>query len=146
MSKPATDSFVIERIMPHPPEKIWRALTQVRLLDQWLLKSDFKPIQGHRFCFHAPANPNWNGIVNCEVLTVQPLERLSYRWDATAAGVQTVVSWTLTPIPEGTIVRMEQSGFKPEQTQAYYGARGGWNRFIDHLTQILEGRDLDEPR
>ncbi len=134
----ATDSFVIERVLPHPPEKIWRALTQVPLLDQWLLKSDFQPIQGHRFCFHAPANPNWIGIVDCEVLSVEPPKQMIYSWSATAVGLQTVVSWTLIPVPEGTVLRMEQSGFRPDQTHAYYGARGGWNRFMDNLEQILE--------
>jgi uncharacterized protein YndB with AHSA1/START domain len=138
MTEPvASRSFIIERVMLHSPEKIWRALTQVPLLDEWLLKSDFQPIQGHRFHFRAPVNPNWNGIVDCEVIKVEPPKRLIYSWNAKAAGLQSVVSWTLTPIPEGTILRMEQSGFRPDQNNAYYGARAGWNHFIDNLAQTL---------
>lgn len=133
----ATDSFVIERIMPHPPEKIWRALTQTPLLDQWLLKSDFQPIEGHRFHFRAPPNPHWNGLIDGQVLTVEPLERLIYSWNTAAGGLQTVVSWTLRSVHEGTMVRMEQSGFRPDQSGAYHGARGGWKRFIDHLARML---------
>jgi hypothetical protein len=46
MTKPAaaTRSLVVEREMPHPPEKIWRALTQGPLIEEWLMKNDFKPV------------------------------------------------------------------------------------------------------
>lgn len=138
----ATDSFVIERVVPHPPEKIWRALTETRLLEQWLLKSDFQPVQGHRFQFRAQPNEHWDGLIQGEVLTVKPLEQLSYRWDSPASGLQTVVSWTLKVVHEGTvkntIIRMEQSGFKPNQSRAYHGARAGWQQFLGNLTRILE--------
>ena len=37
MSKPATEalSVVVEREIPYPPEKIWRALTQPHLIEEW---------------------------------------------------------------------------------------------------------------
>ena len=44
-----TLSVVVEREMPHPPEKIWRALTQPHLIEEWLMKNDFKPVVDHRF-------------------------------------------------------------------------------------------------
>ncbi len=134
----ATDSFVIERVVPHPPEKIWRALTETPLLEQWLLKSDFQPVQGHRFQFRAAPHEHWDGLIQGEVLTVEPLERLSYRWDSPVNGLQTVVSWTLRPVHEGTVIRMEQSGFKANQTRAYHGARAGWTQFLSNLAQTLE--------
>ena len=145
MSEPAaaTRSVVVEREMPHPPEKVWRALTQNPLLEAWLMKNDFRPVVGHRFNFRAAPMPHWNGVVDCEVLVVEPRERLSYSWNASgdeaAGGLKTVVTWTLTPTTGGTQVRMEQSGFRTEDEAGYKGAGYGWQRFFAGLERVLAG-------
>jgi uncharacterized protein YndB with AHSA1/START domain len=76
----STRSLVFEREMPHPPEKIWRALTQSWLIDEWLMKNDFVPEVGHRFTFRATPLPGWSGVTNCEVVTVEAPRLLAYRW------------------------------------------------------------------
>jgi YD repeat-containing protein len=129
-SSTETRSVVLERDIPFPPEKIWRALTQPHLIEEWLMKSDFAPMVGHRFAFRS----DW-GSVDCEVRTIEPNRTLSYTWDA--LGLTSVVTWTLTPTSQGTRLRMEQSGFKPDQKQAYYGARSGWQQFLGKLEQTL---------
>jgi uncharacterized protein YndB with AHSA1/START domain len=128
----ATDlrSVVVERDIPHPPEKIWRALTQPHLIQEWLMKSDFKPVVGHDFKFSA----DW-GSVDCRVVTIEPHKMLSYTWGA--YGLESVVTWTLTPIGTGTHLRMEQAGFRPDQQQAYGGAKAGWPRFFASLEEVL---------
>ncbi len=75
-----TRSLVFERQMPHPPEKVWRALTQSWLIEEWLMKNDFVAEVGHRFTFEAKPLPGWSGVVNCEVVAVEPPTRLAYRW------------------------------------------------------------------
>ena len=139
MSNPADDtrSVVIERVFPHPPEKLWRALTESPLLAQWLMKNDFEPVVGRRFQFRAEPVPQWNGVVDCEVLIVEPLKRLSYSWGA--LGLGSVVLFTLAPAEGGTHVRMEQSGFRPDQEFAYKGATYGWQKFFGGLEQVLGG-------
>ncbi len=55
-STPATENprtLVVERVFPHPPEKLWRALTESPLLAQWMMKNDFAPVVGRKFQFHA---------------------------------------------------------------------------------------------
>ena len=47
MTDTATRSLIVEREMPHPPEKVWRALTQGALIEEWLMKNDFQPVVGH---------------------------------------------------------------------------------------------------
>jgi uncharacterized protein YndB with AHSA1/START domain len=47
--------------------------------------------------------------------------------------------WTLVPTKGGTLVRMEQSGFRPDQEQAYQGANYGWQKFIGGLERLLAG-------
>jgi uncharacterized protein YndB with AHSA1/START domain len=129
-----TRTVVVEREIPHPPEKIWRALTQPHLIEEWLMKSDFEPVVGHRFDLRA----NW-GAIGCQVLAVEPNKTLSYTWGA--LGLESVVTWTLTPTSTGTRLRMEQSGFRTDQRQAYQGARGGWQRFFANLEQVLARMD-----
>jgi uncharacterized protein YndB with AHSA1/START domain len=139
----AARSVVIERVMPHPPEKIWRALTQSSLIEQWLMKNDFQPVVGHKFNFRAEPMPHWNGVTDCQVLLVEPNQRLSYNWNASGAeaakGLKTVVTWTLTPASGGTHVRLEQSGFRPEDQAGYQGASFGWQRFIAGLEKVASG-------
>jgi uncharacterized protein YndB with AHSA1/START domain len=143
MTKPASRSVVIERAMPHPPEKIWRALTQGPLIEEWLMKNDFQPIVGHKFNFRTAPMPHWNGVTDCEVLAVEPNQRLSYSWNASgdeaATGLKTVVTWTLTPTEGGTLVRMEQSGFRPDQDFNYQGATYGWQKNLAGLERVVAG-------
>src|SRR5262245_29702493 len=129
----STQSSVEERLMPHSPEKVWRALTQSELIAAWLMPNDFKPEVGHRFTFRSDPQPGWTGITNCEVKVVEPLRRLVCTWGdgtETDSGLKTVVTWTLTPEAGGTRVRMEQSGFRPEDGAAWRGASYGWRRLV----------------
>src|SRR5437016_10861413 len=146
MTQPAaTRSLVVERQMPHPPEKVWRALTEGPLIEAWLMKNDFQPLVGHKFTFRAEPMPHWNGVTDCEVLAVVPQSRLSYSWNASgdeaASGLKTVVTWMLTPTQGGVLVRMEQSGFRPEDDANYQGANYGWQRFIAGLERVVAGLD-----
>ena len=94
------------------------------------MKNDFKPDVGHRFELRA----DW-GAVDCQVLAVELNKTLSYAWGA--YDLESVVTWTLTPTSTGTHLRMEQSGFRPDQQQAYQGAKSGWQKFFANLDQLL---------
>lgn len=133
-----TRSVVIERQLAHPPQKIWRALSQPHLIQEWLMKNDFEATVGHRF----KCTADW-GSVDCEVLDMEPNKSLSYTW--CAFGVTTVVTWTLTPTAGGTLLRMEQSGFAQSQRQAYEGAKLGWAGFLGKLEQLLARVDSGSP-
>ena len=132
-----TRSVVIERELPHPPEKIWRALTQGPLIKEWLMDNDFQPVVGHKFNFRSTPVPNWNGIVDCQVLVVEPNQKLSYSWGS--LGLGSVVVWTLVATSGGTLLRMEQSGFGADQDAAYKGATYGWKKFIGNLERVVAG-------
>jgi uncharacterized protein YndB with AHSA1/START domain len=130
-----TRTLVIEREMPHPPEKIWRALTQGPLIEEWLMKNDFQPVVGHQFNFRSTPVPNWDGVIDGKVLAIEPNSRLSYSWGT--MGMESVVTWTLTPTKDGTHVRMEHTGFRSEQDAAYKGASYGWMKFIGNLEGVV---------
>jgi len=130
-------SVVIERELAHPPEKLWRALTQPHLIEEWLMKNDFKPTVGHRFNLRG----EWGGVLDCEVLVVEENKELAYTWNfvhADAAfNLRSTVTFTLTPTHAGTRLRVEQTGFRPDQRQAFGGANAGWQQFFTRLEQTL---------
>ena len=132
-----TRSVIVEREIHHPPEKLWRALTQPHLIEAWLMKNDFAPVVGHHFHLSA----DWGGVLGCEVLTIEPNRTLSYTWnlvhDDAAYNLRSVVTFTLTPTATGTHLRMEQVGFRPDQRMAFGGARVGWPKFFAKLEQVL---------
>ena len=138
MSKPATEalSVVVEREIPYPPEKLWRALTQPHLIAEWLMRNDFAPTVGHRFNLRG----DWGGV-DCEVLTVEPNKTLAYTWnhahEDAAYALKSVVTFTLTPTPTGTHLRMEQVGFRADQKQAFGGAKAGWQQHLANLEQVV---------
>jgi len=136
-----TRSVVVEREIPHPPEKIWRALTQPHLLAEWLMKNDFMAVVGHRFNLRG----EWGGVLDCEVLTIEPQRALAYTWNFShenaAFDLKSVVTFTLTPTNAGTHLRVEQAGFSPTQKQAYGGAHAGWKQFFAKLDEVLARAD-----
>ncbi|OCP17584.1 MULTISPECIES: SRPBCC domain-containing protein [unclassified Ensifer] len=137
----ATRTVIVEREIAHPPEKIWRALTQPHLISEWLMKNDFSPAVGHRFNLRG----EWGGVLDCEVLVVEPQTTLSYTWnfkhDDPAFDLNSVVTFSLSPTTTGTRLRMEQSGFRPDQRQAYGGAKAGWPEFLAKLERVLTETD-----
>ena len=142
MNEPAeTRTVVIEREFAYPTERIWRALTQPHLIEEWLMKNDFKPVVSHRFNLRG----EWGGVLDCEVLTIEPQKTLAYTWNFShedaAFDLRSVVTFTLTPTRAGTHLRVEQAGFRPTQKQAFGGAHAGWKQFLARLDEVLARGD-----
>jgi uncharacterized protein YndB with AHSA1/START domain len=141
MTATETRSVVVERDFAHPPEKLWRALTQPHLMEDWLMKNDFLPAVGHKF--HLTGE--WGGVLDCEVLTVDEGQILAYTWDFAndnpAFNLRSIVTFTLTPTSSGTHLRVEQAGFRPDQKQALGGALHGWQGFLARLETVTARED-----
>lgn len=133
-----TKTVVVERDLPFPPDRVWRGLTQPHLMREWLMKTvdGFSTERGTRFRLAG----DWGGV-DCEVLDADPPTRLSYRWDHAhedpAFDLRSIVTFTLTPSDSGTHLRMEQSGFRPDQRQAWGGANYGWRENLANLEAAL---------
>ena len=131
-----TLAFEIE--LPHPREKVWRALTDPALLSEWLLQVVELALEpGASFVFRTQPHPGWDGTVHCTVLEVTPHERLRYTWAVGGMALDTVVTFTLAATPAGTLLQIEQSGFTPEQKQNFGGARYGWRLMGGRLVALL---------
>jgi uncharacterized protein YndB with AHSA1/START domain len=131
-----TESVSLEFDLQHPPQKVWRALTDPVLLAEWLLPVlglELEP--GAAFTFQAPPQPGWDGTVQCRLLEIDAQKKLSWAW--VVGDIDTVVTFTLTPTPSGTRLSVVQSGFKPEQKQNFAGARYGWKMMGGKLVDVL---------
>ena len=136
-----TVTVVVEREMPFPPERLWRALTQPHLIEEWLMKNDFELTVGHKFQLRG----DWGGVLDCEVLAIEPHKTLSYTWNYVtgdaATDAQTVVTFILTPTAHGTHLRMEHAGFRPENETAFAAMSPGWFRILERIGTVIEAED-----
>lgn len=132
-----TESISFDFDLPHPPEKVWRALTDPTLLAEWLLPVfglELEP--GAEFMFKTqPYPPQWDGVVNCRFIEIEPNRKLSYAW--TVPFLDTVVTFTLTPTASGTRLSLLQSGFTTDQKRESGGARYGWKMMGAKLVDLL---------
>jgi uncharacterized protein YndB with AHSA1/START domain len=136
-AKAQNESLTFEFDLNHPPEKVWRALTDPALLAEWLLPViDLKLAPGAAFTFKTQPYPGWDGTVNCEFIEIEPQRKLSYKW--TVPFLDTVVTFTLTPTASGTRLSLVQSGFNENQKREFGGARYGWKMMGGKLVELLE--------
>jgi uncharacterized protein YndB with AHSA1/START domain len=144
-ARDATRDIVVEGVLPHAPEIVWKALTSAELIGRWLMPNDFAPAVGRRFTFRTRPMGEWDGIVHCEVLELVPRSKLVYSWkggspnNTTHGGVlDTIVTWTLTPVAGGTRLRMVQAGFRsPDNDSAFDAMSPGWGRILQSIPRAI---------
>lgn len=103
----------IIRDYPHPPAKVWRALTDPALMVLWMMRPEgFEPAVGTRFKLIAKPQPGWRGFVECEVLEAREPSVLRYSWVGDEKRPPMEVTYTLTPHEGGTRLTFEHTGFK----------------------------------
>ena len=100
----------LKAFYPHPVGLVWQALTDPDALAEWLMPNDFAPRLGHRFQFRTKPAPGFDGIVDCEVIEIVERQRLSFTWKG--GPVDTVVTFSLEAVPNGTNLKLEQKGFE----------------------------------
>ena len=133
--------ITLEQTYPHPPERVWRALTDSAALADWLMPNDFEPLVGHKFQFRAKPMPGWRGFVECEVTEVVALRRLVYTWLGDADWqAPTIVRWTLEPVEGGTRVRLEHTNLQDPWGRELQGVLSqGWKKMLEErIVRVIE--------
>ena len=140
------ESIVVDYTLNEPPTQVWRALTEPKLLAQWLMENDIQPIVGHKFNFRAKPMGDWDGIVYCEILEADEPNKLVYTWQGGSDKNQnyghrldTTVTWTLSPTSTGgTLLNLVHHGFQPDD-YAFQIMGQGWRSMVtaDKITRIL---------
>lgn len=126
-------TITVEYDLPYPPARVWRALTEPKLLEAWLMANDIAPVVGHRFTMQTRPMGTWDGVVQCEVLKVETAKRLVFSWKGGAKDnpgygqpLDTVLTLTLTEKPGGTLLLLEHSGFTDGNEFAFTAMSSGW--------------------
>ncbi|MEK9283362.1 MULTISPECIES: SRPBCC domain-containing protein [unclassified Bradyrhizobium] len=140
-----TQDIVIDEVLPHSTETIWKALTTAQLIGRWLMPpTGFEATEGNTFTFKTNPAGAWDGVIHCRVLEVVPNRRLAYAWKGGDEGntgygspLNTVVTWSLTPVEAGTRVRLVHSGFlTPRNDTAYRNMSDGWTKVLQRLDAV----------
>jgi uncharacterized protein YndB with AHSA1/START domain len=124
-----------------PPEEVWEYLTKPQLIEQWLMKNNFKPEKGHTFQFtFTPKNDStYEGVVNCEVLELNPFTKLSYSWNGMTKdktrSFTSIVAWTLVPKNNGTELQLQHNGFR--MLEDILTHTSGWNSCINKMEKLI---------
>lgn len=137
--KPDTQDIIVDEVFPHAPEMIWKTLTTGELIGRWLMvPTGFAPVEGKRFTFQTTPAGAWDGVIHCEVLEVKPNERFAFAWQGGheenagyGSRLDTVVTWTLSRVADGTRVRLVHSGFVPKKNDtAFKSMSEGWKKVV----------------
>jgi uncharacterized protein YndB with AHSA1/START domain len=137
--------IVVDEVFPHAPETLWKVLTSGALMARWLMEpTGFEPVKGKHFTFQTTPAGEWDGVIHCEVLEVTPNERLAYIWKGGHAGnagygskLDTVVTWSLTKVDQGTRLRLVHSGFvTPDNDSALKSMGEGWKKVVHNVGDI----------
>ena len=137
--------IVIDEVLPHAPETVWKVLTSAQLIARWLMKpTGFEAVEGKAFTFQTTPGGHWDGVIHCRVLEVMPNRRLVYAWKGGderntgyGAPLDTIVTWSLTPVEAGTRIQLVHAGFVlPGNETAFTGMSGGWKKVVRHLDEI----------
>jgi uncharacterized protein YndB with AHSA1/START domain len=150
-SKPDTQDIVLDQVLSHAPETIWKALTSNELMGRWIPmeSTGFEPIQGKRFTLQTTPAGTWDGIIHCQVLEVIPNERLAYAWKGGnesnlgyGSQLDTVVTFTLSKVAEGARVRLVHSGFVLSRNQtSFKNLSEGWKKVVGNINAIASEKN-----
>ena len=148
--KSGTKDIVVDEVFPHPPQTIWKTLTNGELMGNWLMApTGFEPVKGKHFTFQTTPAGAWDGVIHCQVLVVVPNERLVYAWKGGndenvgyGSRLDTVVTWFLSKVETGTRLRLVHSGFvMPANETAFRNMSDGWSKVVPSLARIADEQE-----
>lgn len=133
-----------ERVYPHPPEKVWRALTDATALGEWLMETDFVPEAGCTFTMWCDDGEGGTDTYICTLLEYDPPNRML--WSLVLDGSQdhgdTYVEFKVEPVASGTRVTIAHTGDRDPDTIEKF--KGGWPYKLDQLGTVLSGAERDK--
>ncbi|AFZ19378.1 SRPBCC family protein [Allocoleopsis franciscana] len=129
---------------PYSPERVWQAITNRRVLAQWLMENDFEPRIGHKFRFEPQPHQGVNEAIHCEVIELDEPRSLSYTWRGGLMGKPTIVTWRLVPMEGGTQLQLEHKGFESRAIASVTAERSLTRSLLTHHEQT--GLENSMPR
>jgi uncharacterized protein YndB with AHSA1/START domain len=148
----STDRIEKQILIKAPRARVWQALTDTKEFSEWF-RAD---VRGSRFVQgSAVRGPiTWPGyehlVFDVQVERVEPETLLSWRWHPGAARPEetkdeptTLVVFELQEVPEGTLLKVTESGFDriplARRAKAFKDNDGGWAGQVQNLAQHVTG-------
>jgi len=137
-------TLVFRRRLPHPPEAVWRALTEPsELLGWYMTKAVIDGREGGSIDFHAGP---YQLHVTGRILKWDPPRVLEHEWKVAPrpelpTGEDGVIRWELRRHGHGTELHLEHRNLNRETA---LGFAPGAHAFLDRLEARLGGRTLPD--
>lgn len=139
-----------EAFYPHPPEKVWVALTNRKALAEWLMPNNFEARVGAKFRFEYDPFGPCSGRNECEVLEVEEPKRLVYSWvvmprnEKEKPSDPMKVTWTLILDNGGTRLILEHEGLETLGWFVRNAMRFGWGTMLKRVIPKVLGNVGDD--
>ena len=150
MIETSTDRIEKEIVMRAPRSRVWRALTDAREFGRWFradIKDEFaagKPARGRI------THPGYEHVAfEVEVERIEPERLFAFRWHPYAVDPKkdyskeptTLVVFELDEVPEGTRLRVTESGFDripaERRAEAFRMNSGGWEGQVKNIARYV---------
>ncbi|SFW43653.1 SRPBCC family protein [Amycolatopsis australiensis] len=130
----------LERRLKHPPEQVWRAITDPAELEHWFpAKVDVELRAGGAIHFTFPGEDT---STTGRVVTVDPPREFTFVWN------DDTLRWLITPDGDGSLLEFTHTFGRGEPAIAKLAAgrtAAGWDVCLDALDARLSGRDAEQP-
>jgi uncharacterized protein YndB with AHSA1/START domain len=137
-------TLVLRRLLRHPPEVVWQAITQPEQIRRWQLTTATVDgrVGGRVDLVIGEAQVHAAG----RILRWDPPRVFEHEWNTSRTGSahldeQSVVRWELSPNEGGTLLVLTHRGLRRSTAQVF---RHGLPGFIDRLEAQLDGRELPD--
>lgn len=105
-------NVVVKTLIDSTPEEIWNLLTNNEEMKHWYFPlEEFKAEKGFKFTFYGGTETR-QYLHLCEVTEVAECSRLSYTWQYDGIPGKTIVTFTLEPADDKTLVEISHSGIE----------------------------------
>ncbi|MEM9076332.1 MAG: SRPBCC domain-containing protein [Bacteroidota bacterium] len=133
------DVITKTKLLEHPIEKVWSAITKAKELSTWFIKTDFKAEVGFNYTFSSTGEEGCVPITGI-VKEASPYT-LVYTWNVEDTHTETTVKWVLEDIDGKTKLYLEHSGISlyPGDTaiKMFESFDGGWDNCIKGLDKFM---------
>ncbi|MDG5490351.1 SRPBCC domain-containing protein [Psychroserpens sp. SPM9] len=135
------DVITKEKVFNHPIDKVWDAISKAEEISTWFIQADFKAQKDYQYTFTSEPNEKGCTTISGTVKEAHPYV-LVYTWIVADTNVETIVTWKLESVAEGTKLYLEHSGISNYEGDTaiamFESFNGGWENCINGLTAYLK--------
>ncbi len=127
-----------ERLIARPPAKVWAALTEPKVLANWLGAAEVEPKRGGKFVFRFH---DTDTVMTGKIAAFEPERVLEYSWVESGVDMPpSSVRWELSRADDGCRLVLTHRFAKGVARRDIVPFLGGWEALLDVLAEASDGR------